>query len=190
MGLDMYVYRIRKAKLEDREYTTEELSKLGLGYVSVKDAESDMHLFAQLLPYTIKRNVSAQFYNVKQIIEDYNLPKDSHIGMISYERIVVGGRTDSGEYVSQEVFREEIEKKYIETITDIYYVWEREEEVAYWRKHYDLQDWIYDNVEGVDNTGYYILNAETIRELNKKFDECLPEEDPTDESALFYWEWY
>ena len=189
MGLDMYVYRIKKAELEERKYTTIELSNLGLSYVCVEDAHDDISLYAQLLPYTIKRNASAECYDIEKMIADFNLPSNSHIGMYSYEMIVLYGTTDDGKYVKQEIFREDIEKKYTITKTSTYYIWESEN-IAYWRKHYDLQDWIYDTLENVDNTGFYILNADVITELNKKFDEYLPEEDPTDESALFYWEWY
>lgn len=189
MGLDMYVYKVRKAELEDREYTTKELSDLNLSYVCVEDEYNVSDLYAQLLPYTIKRNASAECYDIEKMIADFNLPSNSHIGMLSYEMIVLYGTTDGGRYVRQEIFREDIENKYTITKTSAYYIWEQEE-VEYWRKHYDLQDWIYDTLENVDNTGYYILNANVIAELNKKFNECLPEEDPTDESALFYWEWY
>ena len=189
MGLDMYVYKIRKAELEDREYTAEEFTNLGLSYVNVEDAHDNIGLYAQLLPYTVKRNVSVECYNIEKMIADFNLPSNSHIWMRSYEKIALSGTTDDGRRVEQEIFREDIESKYTITKTNPYYVW-KEEEVDYWRKHYDLQDWIYDTLDGVDNTGYYILNADTIKELNKEFNECIPAEDPTDESALFYWEWY
>ena len=184
MGLDMYVFKMRKANLEDRVYTIGELSELGVSYVSVEDAMRNMDLYTQLLPYTIKREVTAEFYDVQKIIEDYNLPKNAGIGMISYDKIVVSGTANNGEYVRQEVTREEIEEKYTLVKTDPYYIWESEE-VAYWRKHYDLQDWIYDALGDVDNTKYCYLPEEIVKEINKEFKECIPVEPD-----LFYWEWY
>lgn len=189
MGLDMYIYRIKKAKLEDREYTAKELRELGLSFTTKECVYENANLYAQLLPYTVERKVSDEFINKEKIIEDYNLPKNSRIWMRSYEGIKLCGTDDNGNDIDQYVTREEIEKKYVKTETESYFIWD-ESEVAYWRKHYDLQDWIYDAIDGVDNTGYYILDAETIREINRVFEESIPREDPTDEEALFYWEWY
>ena len=44
--------------------------------------------------------------------------------------------------------------------------------------------------DGIENTGYYILDLETILEFNSYFPQELPEEEPSEDSALFYWEWY
>lgn len=189
MGLDQYIFRIKKAELEERDYKADELRDMGLNFISLTAAYKNLNLYSQLLPYTIQRSVSDEFINMEKIIEDYNLPKDSYIGMISYANIVVRGKNDNGECVEQEIYREEIDAKYTITKTELYHIW-TSEEVMYWRKHYDLQDWIYETIDDVDNTGYYILDAETIRELNREFEECIPIEEPTDESALFYWEWY
>lgn len=189
MGLDQYIFKITKAELEECDYKADELREMRLNFISLKEAHDNMDLYSQLLPYTIQRNVSDEFINTEKIIEDYNLPKESYIGMMSYEKIVVRGKNDNGEYVEQEIYREEIDKKYTITKTEPYYIW-KSEEVAYWRKYYDLQDWIYETIDGVDNTGYYILDAETIMELNRKFKTYLAVQEPTDKFALFYWEWY
>ena len=79
MGLDMWVRRVRKPNLEDKEYTYEELSGMGYSMVSVKGVENEMSMFEQLLPYTIVRNVLTDYYNKAKMIEDYNLPEDSSI---------------------------------------------------------------------------------------------------------------
>ena len=185
MGLDMHVFKIRKAILnEKRAYTTQELRERGISYVSLEDAKENIDLYRQILPYTTKADVTADFYDVQKIIADYDLPKNSHIGMMSYDKIIVAGTDANGDYIRQEVTREEIEEKYILTKTEIYYIW-KSEEVAYWRKHYDLQDWIYDVLGNVENTKYCYLDEETIKELNDTFDECIPVEPD-----LFYWEWY
>jgi len=49
---------------------------------------------------------------------------------------------------------------------------------------------LYDVLEDVENCGYYILDANVIAEMNELFDENVSAEDPTDDEALFYHEWY
>ena len=67
----------------------------------------------------------------------------------------------------------------------------RKERVAYWRKDYEVEDFFMEKHEdGIENTGYYILDLETIMEFNSYFPRKLPEEEPSEDSALFYWEWY
>ena len=71
MGLDMYVYRVRKPKLEERTYTAEEISKMGLSSVNVDEVKHEASLLAQILPYTVVRNVTDGYFNKEKIIEDY-----------------------------------------------------------------------------------------------------------------------
>ena len=188
MGLDMGIRRVKKPKLEDKIYTTEELSSMGYSFASVEGAEND-ELLKELLPYTVTRNVLTDYYDVEKMIVDYNLPPKSHIGMYSNEGISISGRNDNDEYVGQFISRKDIEEKYTITKLVSHYIWHEEEE-AYWRKHYELQDWFYNVIEGVDNCGYYILNADVISEMNQLFHENVAEEDPTEDEALFYHEWY
>ena len=189
MGLDQYVYKIEKTKLEERIYTSAELRELGLNFTEARNVDEYPNLYADLLPYAIKRYVSSEYYDVEKMIADYNLPSNSHVWMQSYDKIALGGKTDDGERVQQEITREEIEEKYTVTKTFPYYIW-KESEVAYWRKNYNLQDLVYDALGNVDNTKYCILNKDIIREINREFRECLPLKEPTKRSALFYWEWY
>jgi hypothetical protein len=189
MGLDMWIRRVRKPTLEDKVYTMKELNDIGYSMTSVESAEREMSELEQLLPYTVVRNVLTDYYDKEKMIADYHLPKDSSIGMYSYHGIQISGINDDGKRVSQFISRTDIEEKYTVTKSVPHYVWMESDE-AYWRKHYDLQSWFYDNLEYVDNCGYYILNADLIAEMNEKFHEDIAEDDPTDEEALFYHEWY
>ena len=103
--------------------------------------------------------------------------------------ITISGTNKNGEHISQFISNKDIEEKYTITESIPHYIWQSNEE-AYWRKNYALQDWFYDNLEGVDNCGYYILNADQIAEMNERFGENVVEDDPTDDEALFYHEWY
>ena len=180
MGLDMWIRRVTKPSLEDKVYTAKEIYDRGYSMVSVADIEADMSMFEQLIPYTVKRNVLTEYYNKEKMIADYNLPKDSYIGMYSTEGVRI-----SGQFISTK----DIEEKYTITKSVPHYIWLENDE-AYWRKNYSLQDWFYENLDYVENCGYHILNADLIAEMNAKFDEDVAEEDPTDYEALFYHEWY
>lgn len=189
MGLDMWIRRVRKPNLEDKVYTTQEIDDMDYSMVSVEEAENEMSMFEQLLPYTVVRNVLTDYFNKEKMIADYNLPKGSSIGMYSSEGIQISGINEDGKRVSQFISNKDIEEKYTVTKSVPHYIWNEYEE-KYWRKHYALQSWLYDHLEDVDNCGYYILNADLIAKMNEEFYENVPEDDPTDDEALFYHEWY
>lgn len=190
MGLDQYIYRAKKPQLEERVYESAEIdSMLNMHRVFLVDAEDEMDLIEQLLPYTVVREVKAKFMDDKKMFADHGIPKNAYMCYMSSVEITYTWTDENGKRNEKTIAMREVDEKYtIEKVLPCY-IWESEE-VQYWRKHYELQDWIYDHIDGVQNTGYYILDADLIRELNKEFDEHIPKEDPDDESALFYWEWY
>ena len=189
MGLDMWVRRVRKPNIEDKVYTSEELYNMDYSMVSVEEVEKETSMFQQLLPYTVVRNVLTDYYNKEKMIADYNLPKGSSIWHYSNEGIEISGMDENGKRVSQFIENKDVEEKYIITKSVPHYIWKESEE-AYWRKNYSLHDWFYSSLEGVENCGYYILDADLIAEMNATFNEDVSEDDPTDDEALFYHEWY
>lgn len=45
------------------------------------------------------------------------------------------------------------------------------EEVRYWRKAYDIQDWFHDHIEeDVENTGFYILSGTMLLAFKEHFE--------------------
>lgn len=179
MGLDQYVFRISKPQLEEREYISDELS--GYTRVSAKDFETNVGLYKAIKPYAVKRDVICELYDTEKMIADYNLPKDSYIYMYSPNGIRIGG---------QDISSEEVDRKYTKTEVVSHYIWIEKEE-AYWRKNYELADWMSQNIKGgTENCGYYRLNKTLINRLNSKFKANVPAESATEECALFYWEWY
>lgn len=144
-----------------------------------------MGLYNHVEPYAVKRDVICQLYNVKKMIEDYNLPQDSYISVRGPEGIIIGRNG-----VNQNISDAEIREKYIKTEVIPHYIWKEEEEY-YWRKNYELADWMSQNIKGgTENCGYYRLNKTLIKRINSKFKAKVPAESATEESALFYWEWY
>lgn len=186
MGLDQCVYRVTKPKLANRVYTSEEISDMGLNKAYYHEAENDIDLIKELLPYTEIRDVRGHFLNTEKIIADYNLPKDAYIGYMGPDGMRMRGHNGEEQFISHD----EMDKKYILTKDVPCYIWHAEE-VAYWRKNYALQDWIPIALKrSVENTGYYRLTKTIIHRLNSRFNADVPEESKTKESALFYWEWY
>lgn len=189
MGLDSYILRVRKVLLNKRKYLHQELFDENLCHVSVENFESEPGLYEQLRPYVVKTDVECEFYDVDKMIADYNLPKDSHIWKYDGNGdITIGGYDENGDSVDH-IFTYEKKKEYVYTKIVPYYCW-KEDEVEYWRKNYDLQDWIYDNIEGVDNCGYYVLDLDVVSEINYMFDGSIPTVKPSETEALFYHEWY
>ena len=185
MGLDQYIYHVRKPRLTDKIFTSAEISGMDLCKIPVEEAHRQMSLYADLIPCTIIRNVNIDYYDIEKMAADYNMPPDSNIGMMSGMGITLCGYDSNGNYVkSPLISRVEIKDKYTYTKTVPCYIWEQEE-VYYWRKNYALQEWM-----NIENTGYRILDAEMIRKINNLFESDAPEENPDEECALFYWEWY
>ena len=192
MGLDMYVDEIYKPKLDQTKYTSEQLRDLGHSFATVEDFDKYGAAMCELRPYCAKTVVTQAYYDVEKIISDYDLPENSHIGMISFDKIAVCGKRGD-EYVRQEVSREEIDEKYTLVKDEECYIW-HSEEVAYWRKAYETQEAWYDILEReVDNCGYYELTDEDIDLFRERFagtDDDREFNRSRDDSALFYHEWY
>lgn len=188
MGLDQYIFRVSKPNLEDRVYKSEELA--GFDRTAVVDFERNSNLYKQLIPYVVKRNVEVQLYDTAKMIVDYHLPSNSYIWKYGGEGIEIGGRDEEGNHISQAISEAEVAEKYTKTEIHPYYIWSSDEE-WYWRKNYALAEWMSNNIKnGTENTGYYKLNKTLIKRINSKFSANIPEESATEESALFYWEWY
>lgn len=188
MGLDQYIFRVKKLELADRLYTSEELSTMGLDKIPAEHFDNEM--YKQLKPYAVKRDVLCKLYDTAKIIEDYNMPNGSHIWSYCGNEITIGGYDANNQRVDKTITRDEIERKYIKTEIIPYYIFSTEE-VWYWRKNYDLAEWLDDNMKCTrENTGYYKLTKTLIKRINSKFKAKIPEESATKESALFYWEWY
>lgn len=182
MGLDMNILRISVPDLDTgRIYTRAEIDGVILDEEDIKE-----QMYCQLVPYCVKVRVTSQYYDMESIRRDYKLDKDAHIWGYFGDHISIS---------NIDIPNEIIEKKYILEKTEEKYVC-HSEDIRYWRKAYDIQSWFYENIHAdsgvnVENTGYYLLSKKLLQKFNKRFplDKVLAKY-PTDESALFYWEWY
>lgn len=186
MGLDMNVYRVHKPLLDENEmYDGKDVKDIVL---SEKDINEPA--LRQLLPYCKKVRIMNHYYDLEKIEKDYDVPN---------VRIGGWGSDETGSYTtfygdnvrSFKVYKALIESKYTIDREETCYVFARDE-VRYWRKAYDVQEWFHDHIpEPVENTGYYILTEDILLAFNETFhDEELPVEAPDEWGALVYWEWY
>ena len=190
MGLDAYIYRISKPDLPERALTREKLSAMLLSSASVEAFENNINLYRQLKPYVVKRDVTYGELNLEKIISDYNLPPDSHIYFYSSNEIIMSGVDKNCNEVRRTISGDIIRRDYIITVTKPFYIWEEKEE-AYWRKNWDLVEWLeYTMKKPLENTGYYRLNKTLIHRINRKFGSHASEESATEDCAMFYWHWY
>ena len=188
MGLDQYIFRISKPNLEERVFKSEEINSMMLTKVSVEDVEKHSTLFKQVLKYAIKQNIEVEVYNIDKLFVDEGIPADAHIWRYGSDSVTATYHNEKDERVEVEIPNSVVEK-YKGTEIVPHYIWDEKEE-WYWRKNYELADWIAGQIGGTENTGYYRLGKTLIGKLNRKFKTQVPEESATEESALFYWEWY
>ena len=184
MGLDMEIRRISKPHMDSSVvYNRHDIDGVILYETDLKEP-----MYRQLAPYTQELHIRNQYYDMDKIRNDYNLPSDSYISMIS---ALCVGITDRETGKTVEISNENIERRYtIERVEKCFVC--NADEVRYWRKAYDIQSWFHKHIEAdVENTGFYIISGELLLKFNKAFPEDKIEaEEPDGESALFYWEWY
>lgn len=184
MGLDMEIMRVSKPDYDtDKVYSRHEID----GAVFSKQ-DIDEPMFIQAKPYCQELQIRNYYYNMDKIKADYGLSEDAYIGAyiagktIVFDKSIIDGRV--------EISKSLIEERYTLEKVETCFVC-RTEEVKYWRKAYDIQDWFYEMIGDVENTGYYMLSVELQSEFNEAWpDDAIEVEEPSEESALFYWEWY
>ena len=184
MGLDMYIYRVSKPNMSNSmTYNVSDIDGIILN-------KNDIHLdpkTKQLIPYTQLVKVKDKHYNSEKIKKDFGL-SNYFFSEWSPSDVTI---TDARSGKSVEIPTEILESKYtVERVENKFVC--NYEEVKYWRKAYDIQNWFHENIEVcVENTGFYILSVELISKFNKQFtNDYIQIEEPDERSALFYWEWY
>ena len=216
MGLDMHMFAISKLnKKEAKKYnnlTVEELDEIpNLSFIRKSNADDeDPEEIKQIKPYLTEITVIDSLINMKKIREDYGIPDDADITGECYSSDEISytfrNRTDFHKEVT---FKgDELDKYIIHPKSQVYAF--HKHEVKYWRKYYDLQEFIYDILERdnhitVANCGYYPLTNEQLDEIddfivkNSKttFEVDDDEWNPytvdarnTDTETIVYWEWY
>ena len=202
MGLDMYLFKIKKPRTATGEVITKEwIEERGYSYILEDDINSDLSI--QLKPYTEQCKIDLEFIDIEKIAEDNDIKLKSMTGW--YNSVIAPSFriftfNYNGIQKEVEVTIDEIEEKYLISRREKVYLFESIE-VYYWRKCYDMQEFIYNLFDNrIRNCEYKTLTMEQlikIREFERKrllsegyltgnFEIAKAEED----AAYFYYEWY
>lgn len=171
MELDMYLYRcghLNKETLKEKEGKKYDAINDNCILIREKDTE-DTGMYKDLLPFMDSINVQFDYFNEALLKKDFNIPEDA---------VMVGRYSDNKKLLFSfnnnmciSLSRADFESKYI------YYKLEKAficscEEVAYWRKAYDLSDEFNERHE-VENCGYYLTSYDELHGLDELFS-CFP----------------
>ena len=216
MGLDMNIYRITKPNTDNDKGTyldLDEVYKSGdsalYDYLKIPDNEIDKSYYKQLKPYCEQIKIICQETDFDRMYADYGIDKNKNYLINTNSRdwnYVI--RNDDGTEKTISIPQRILDEKYTDDIVKRCYVCKQEEE-KYWRKEYDIQKWFHEHLEryhetDVENCGYYmipefILRQFMVDQLDHPFElsqynnsqiETLPLHTTTNDSALFYCEWY
>lgn len=187
MGLDMYVYKVKKPTglKKNVTYNYDDLRNLEYSMFEADDVENELW-FADLLPFCVKVRCTAQYYDTQRIAQSFNLGANTMWCGFGPKGFYFRG--DNGEITIPD---ENIEEYCIAKEKDWYVT--SMKEVAYWRKHYELQDALYSiyatkGIE-IENCGYYALKPDVLDVINtlskKKFGLGRYKTE-----TLMYHEWY
>ena len=102
--------------------------------------------------------------DIEKIKEDYNVNKDAHISIFNSDGVI---EFSCGEYRKQVKISKDDLNKYDKKVFRETIVF-KGDELAYWRKEYDLQDLIYNEYCGqVYNCGFHEIDDEMMRKINR-----------------------
>lgn len=206
MGLDMYLYRIsRISSSEQRKLRGKtEMQIYDKGYSVFhrpNSSNDDGHLLDNIKPYLRGIKIPIEYFDMKKIRKDFKIPKNAlqSGSCMSYERIKFEFCSpDYKKSYAADLNSPELIKKYTYTKLTYCYVC-RMTEIGYWRKHYKLQQKLYDEalLDGItiENCGYYPLtDGMTKAILNDDYEyseQVSPHSLKCDEdSIVVYHEWY
>ena len=193
MGLDMYIMEAEKISAETAKglKTIDDCYKHELIVMSKKHYEENDEMMSDLLPFFTEVEILVHKTDHERFRKDYKIPDNYHQTGFSngHNLHFTYSNEDHSDEIKIEIPENEYTDKYIYQIPEKCYV-AKLQEIEYWRKHYDLQDLIYEMYHEytgkyVDNCGFYRLTKEMIEEINYEFDENLPCSDD-----LYYHEWY
>ena len=188
MGLDMYVFAARKTKLDENKiYKHSELGDV----IAIPDDEKDDPKIAQIIHLAKPIKVITEYLDFQKIKETYHFENDPDV------KIYGNGFSQFSDTASKytvKIGSDRIDAEFTKTEVGICYVVDIEE-VAYWRKAYDIQDWFHAELNcPVENCGYYRITTEQANEYNKKFGAIEYADwidlSEYDDVEYFYHEWY
>lgn len=189
MGLDMFMYKAEKPKLDPRKrYTYADLEKEGF---SIFEGEDLSQKVLDMKKFLVKVTVPTEYYNVEKIQKDFGLHEVPHWSGFGPDGWYFSSHHPEDKSIT--ISDQDIHN-YLVTRDGTFWI-TKLTKVGYWRKEYDLQDKIYALYKRapIRNCGYYRLTKAQLTSIDafcRKHDLEIFEWDPEDVGSLFYHEWY
>ena len=199
MGLDMFVYSVSKISEEEKEeYNNKSIyniaSESNINFIRKSDYNAEPNLFEQIIPYLTEISVIDEEIDFDKIRKDFKIPEDAEIYWSHYKEDQIDYVFKNSKGFSKEISI--ITDDYLKhSVTEIFAF--KYEEIAYWRKKHELQDFIYkilkrDNGIQVENCGFYPLSDKQVAEINNYLKKAQNSQRIYREgdNAVVYYEWY
>jgi hypothetical protein len=217
MGLDMYMYKVdRLAESEAARLNQMDSDDVGgcyspYHYIRKDVVDENPEPYSDLIPFFRQVKLLTQEFNYAKCFKDHHIHPNEEIVGSHQSSKSIGFLFANGHRL--ELSDDEFEK-YIDSVDRDFYIW-KAEEVAYWRKAYDLHDFLETSrilIRGhqmrkngtnpteedlhnwtTANCGYYLLSEEEKQALeNYLHDRDM---EPIDElhaqsANLFYHAWW
>ena len=187
MGFDSMIIRVSKPTEFDTSqvYSIDDIWKDGIAFTKI--SKKNAGLIRDIRPYSVTLKIREKHIMLEKIGRAYNI-ENIHAYLKSDESIEVHSSSDKILIIP----KEEAQRFIKEQVKD--YCVACKEEVLYWRRNYELSEFLDKYIDCIENNGYYILTEKVIEAYNKKAAykgwKQISVEIPTEASALFYTENY
>ena len=192
MGLDMWMYGIKDISGEDipdnmpQEWYEEHDYKLITHYENDDDFDK---MYGDMYIYSAIRNVEYIETDMEKLKKDYKINENAHLSSIIGGKLGFSYNKKSWEI---EISEDEI-KKYDKKVFRKALIF-KADELAYWRKEYNLQDLIYTGYhKEIYNCGFHKLDDDLMEKINRYLEiNDMDKQNINDDGyiAKMYHEWY
>lgn len=198
MGLDMYIYGIKEINEKDipENITEEWLDNNGYSYVQrYEDDDEDEFdkMYHDLYDYSVMKDVIFTDIDYDKIYKDYKLPKNAVLSGLKSGGTFIFQYGKYGELSKEVTISDEELKKYDKQVIRKALIY-KYDELAYWRKEYDLQDLIYNEYNGeIYNCGFHKIDDELMKKINKYLKSRKMDKQSINDDGYIvkmYQEWY
>lgn len=192
MGLDMWMYGIKDISNENIPDGMPEswYEKNGYKLITHYDDDNDFEqMFHDMYAYSAEKNVEYGETDFDKVKKDYGIKKEAYISYFGGNTI---GFSCKDYYKEIDIAQEELDK-YEKKVFHKALIF-KGDELAYWRKEYNLQDLIYREYNGqIYNCGFHRLTKAMMAKINrylKSRDMDKQNINSEDYVAKMYHEWY
>ena len=192
MGLDMWMYGIKDISDEDipdnmpQEWYEEHDYKLITHYENDDDFDK---MYGDMYIYSAIRNVEYIETDMEKLKKDYKINENAHLSSIIGGKLGFSYNKKSWEI---EISEDEI-KKYDKKVFRKALIF-KADELAYWRKEYNLQDLIYTGYhKEIYNCGFHEIDDDLMEKINRYLEvNDMDKQNINDDGyiAKMYHEWY